>query len=184
MSDRKETPDLLGNILANQQDDRSDKKPQDKITVAEASNRFTISEQTIRKWAAEFADYLSAGASPGKGEVRAFTQDDMTVLATIARLRSNKVSYKEIHSALKADLQAAPIAGAGMEADNVQLWTGEQPPAEVQEQQAVEAMETSPLVERESPPSSDSVPTLEDQLKQLGVKKHWWQIRRRPNQKQ
>jgi DNA-binding transcriptional MerR regulator len=184
MSDRKETPDLLGDILANRQDDRSVNKQQITTTVSEASNRFTVSDRTIRTWAAEFADYLSTGANPGKGEVRAFTQDDMTVLATIARLRSHKVSYKEIQPALKADLQADPIAGAGVAADSAQVLIGEQPPAEVQEQQAVEEMETSPLVERESPPSSDSVPTLEDQLKQLGVKKHWWQVWRPPNRKQ
>ena len=182
MSDRKETPDLLGKHPGlTSKDDRSDKKPQDKIMVGEASNRFTVSEQTIRKWAAEFADHLSAGANPGKGEVRAFTQDDMTVLATIARLRSNNVSYKEIHPALKADLQAAPIAGVDVEADSAQVWTGEQPPLEAQEEQPLEEKETSQPVEGESSPSSDRIPTLEDQLKQLGVKKQWWQVWRRSN---
>ena len=184
MSDRKETPDLLGDILSNRQEDRddlSDLKPQDTATVGEASNRFAVSEQTIRKWAAEFADHLTSGANPGKGEVRVFTLDDMAVLATIARLRSHKVSYKEVHLALKESLQAAQIVSADVEADSASVWTSKQPVAEVQEPQAVEEKETRQRIEGENQPSSDRIPTLEDQLIQLGVKKHWWQVWRRPN---
>ena len=109
MSDRKETPDLLGDILANRQDDSGeDYKPHDTATVHEASDRFGVSQRTIRKWATEFTGHLSAGANPAKGEVRAFSYDDMTVLATIARLRTQNVSYKDIHTKAVAENQFAP----------------------------------------------------------------------------
>ncbi len=117
MSDRKETPDLLGDILANRQDDSGeDYKPHVTATVHEASNRFGVSQRTIRKWATEFTGHLSAGANPAKGEVRTFSYDDMAVLSTIARLRTQNVSYKDIHTALKA----SPIVGEGLKADEPQ----------------------------------------------------------------
>ena len=172
MSDRKETPDLLGDILADRQDDRDDRldnKPHDTATVHDASNRFSVSPRTIRKWATEFAGHLSAGANPAKGEVRAFSQNDMTVLATIAGLRTHNVSYKDIHTTLKA----TPIVGEGLKADELQPKVEGQPPGSSGERKGIsqdlawQYKERIEQLEEERDQLGEQVKALNKQLKAL-----------------
>ena len=53
------------------------------------------------------------------------------------------------------------------------VWAADQPWLEVHEQQPLEERGTSQIVERESSPIANSVPTLEDLLRKLGEKKYF-----------
>jgi DNA-binding transcriptional MerR regulator len=58
------------------------------------------SPQTIRNWTKEFARYLSPTATPGEGNARRFSVEDMHVLALIAQLSSEGKSFADIHASL------------------------------------------------------------------------------------
>ena len=107
MSNRKKTPNLLDDLLVapgkGLKVDTLQAQAQKMTTVAEASDRFGVSETTIRKWAGEFTGFLSPSANPGKGQPRTFNDEDMNVLATIAQQRSANVSYDDIHKSLGND---------------------------------------------------------------------------------
>ena len=73
-----------------------------------------VSDATIRNWAAEFAAYLSPGSqTAAPGEVRTFTQDDLTILETVAAFRQQNLSYSDIGQRLAAgervEIDAPPI---------------------------------------------------------------------------
>lgn len=107
MSNRKKTPNLLDNLLVTPgvglNVDALQAKSHSVTTIAKASDRLGVSETTIRKWASEFAGFLSPSANPGKGQPRYFSDEDMIVLTTIAQQRSANVSYDDIHKALLND---------------------------------------------------------------------------------
>ena len=73
-----------------------------------------VSDATIRNWSSEFAAYLSPGSqTAAPGEVRTFTQDDLTILETVAALRRQNLSYDDIGQRLAAgervEIDAPPI---------------------------------------------------------------------------
>jgi DNA-binding transcriptional MerR regulator len=71
------------------------------FTTKHAQVLFRVaSPQTIRNWAKEFAPYLSPSATPGSGNTRQFTVEDMKVLALIAQLSSEGRSFNDIHASL------------------------------------------------------------------------------------
>jgi DNA-binding transcriptional MerR regulator len=233
MSDRKETPDLLGDILSNQQDNlesRMEKPQQDVATVGQASDRFGVSQRTIRTWASEFAGHLSPGANPAKGEVRGFNEDDMAVLANIARFRTQNMSYKEIHKALEdASVPALVEEGSELQFDELVQGTfgqrqGMDPELAQQYEEQIAQLEAErdqlrervknlsdrlavlvgqfteaqtaqiqveeievetekpdarQRTEEESASTLDSALTLEDRLKQISARDHWWQVWKR-----
>lgn len=49
-------------------------------TVAQATRVLGVDGSLVKRWALVFKDYLSHGASPGKGEARSFTDGDLLVL--------------------------------------------------------------------------------------------------------
>jgi len=63
-------------------------------------NIFNISAPTVRTWAVDFADYLSPSANPEPNKTRYFTDDDLRVFGTIARLRDERYSTEQIKEAL------------------------------------------------------------------------------------
>lgn len=71
-------------------------------SVSVLAKELGVSPQTIRSWAAEFADYLSAAATPPKGQPRHFNDDDAAALALVAEMRSRLAGYEAIHAALAA----------------------------------------------------------------------------------
>ena len=82
-------------------------------TITEFANTFDVTRNTIRRWAAEFADFLSEGANPPAGERREFTPEDARVLATIAQLRNDGKELDAIAAALGAGDRAEwPPEGA------------------------------------------------------------------------
>lgn len=63
---------------------------------------FDISEETVRVWVNEFAEYLSPTATPGKHKQRTFTDRDMAILSLVAEYKGRGRTFAEIHFALKS----------------------------------------------------------------------------------
>lgn len=61
-----------------------------------------ISLETVRIWSEEFARHLSPIANPGKNKHRAFTENDMAVFDLVADLKSEGLTFTDIHAALEA----------------------------------------------------------------------------------
>jgi DNA-binding transcriptional MerR regulator len=57
---------------------------------------------TLRSWAEEFGEFLSASANPPHGQPRRFTQRDVQILTAIRDYRAHHLSYDEIRARLHA----------------------------------------------------------------------------------
>ena len=57
---------------------------------------------TLRSWAEEFGEFLSASANPPHGQPRRFTQRDVQILTAIRDYRAQHLSYDEIRARLHA----------------------------------------------------------------------------------
>src|SRR5437763_994815 len=57
---------------------------------------------TLRSWAEEFGDFLSASANPSPGQPRRFTARDVQLLTAIREYRAHHLSYDEIRERLHA----------------------------------------------------------------------------------
>ena len=76
-------------------------------TVKDIATRFNVSRETIRIWAKEFANYLSPGANPSKGNQRNFSADDLPIFALISDLKGQGQTYEDIHAALSSGQRGA-----------------------------------------------------------------------------
>jgi DNA-binding transcriptional MerR regulator len=63
---------------------------------------FNISPDTVRVWSEEFGEYLSPLAKPGTGKHRIFNDDDLSVFALVAEVKSKGLTYNEAHASLKS----------------------------------------------------------------------------------
>lgn len=63
---------------------------------------FGISRQTVRIWAAEFAEYLSPSATPEKGQQRNFSDEDMAVFALVHEIKQRGGTYDNAHIQLRS----------------------------------------------------------------------------------
>jgi len=70
------------------------------LRMTEFSRAYGVTRNTIRRWCAEFAPFLSDGANPEAGETRSFEMEDGGVIAIIATMRANNATYESIHAAL------------------------------------------------------------------------------------
>ncbi len=52
----------------------------DTFSTSQVAKRFGVADQTIKNWAAEFAQYLSPTATPEAGKRRGFTAEDVAIL--------------------------------------------------------------------------------------------------------
>jgi DNA-binding transcriptional MerR regulator len=76
---------------------------------------------TLRSWAEEFGEFLSASANPPHGQPRRFTQRDVQILTAIRDYRAHHLSYDEIRARLHAGehdvtgplAEEAPAQGQG-----------------------------------------------------------------------
>lgn len=80
-------------------------------SVTQAARAVGVSDTTIRQWGRQFADHLSAGANPGRGQTRQYTDEDIGVFATAAILREQLVSYDEIEERIAAGERLEPVGG-------------------------------------------------------------------------
>lgn len=70
-------------------------------TTKDLIQTFSISHETAKNWAGEFARYLSPTATPPAGHRRAFTDEDMTVFALVSEFKTRGLTYADIHAALQ-----------------------------------------------------------------------------------
>ena len=54
-------------------------------TVSEVARIIGVESGKVKRWAKDFAEYLSLPDHPGKGRERQFTESDLRVLAVVAR---------------------------------------------------------------------------------------------------
>ncbi len=69
-------------------------------TTSQLASRFKITDQTVKRYAAEFHVYLSPTATPEKGDTRLFTDDDLAVYDLIVSMKDQKQKFEQIHMAL------------------------------------------------------------------------------------
>lgn len=67
----------------------------------QVADLFNVSLETIRIWCNEFEGHLSPRANPGHRQRRAFNGDDLGVLALVATLKAEGLTYTDIHVSLK-----------------------------------------------------------------------------------
>lgn len=70
-------------------------------TTQEVSALYSVTIETARTWAKEFADYLSPTANPGHNKTRQFSIEDMQVFSLVRQLRNEGRTMEEIHVALQ-----------------------------------------------------------------------------------
>lgn len=73
--------------------------------IGEVSARLGLLDKnsnTLRAWAEEFGEFLSAMANPETGQPRRFTARDVQVLTAVRDYRANHLSYDEIRARLRA----------------------------------------------------------------------------------
>jgi DNA-binding transcriptional MerR regulator len=75
-------------------------------TVGDMASAFGVTPQTIRSWCSEFQAFLSPGATPPAGQARNINEDDIRVLALVARMRGELASYEAIGAALDSGQRA------------------------------------------------------------------------------
>lgn len=76
-------------------------KEPESYTISRIAEKLGVTPSTLRlNWTPEFADHLSEGANPPKGKTRIFSQDDLSVLETVAVLRQQDRPYDDIRSQL------------------------------------------------------------------------------------
>jgi len=68
-----------------------------------------IGHSTVRHYALEWAEYLSASATPPAGEVRHFTDEDVAVFRTIRVMRDRGATTEQIIAALDAGDRYEPL---------------------------------------------------------------------------
>lgn len=73
--------------------------------IGEVSARLTLVDKnnnTLRGWAEEFGEFLSASANAAPGQPRRFTERDIQILTAVRDYRANHYSYDEIRERLRA----------------------------------------------------------------------------------
>jgi DNA-binding transcriptional MerR regulator len=70
-------------------------------STGDLAARLRVSGTTIRNWADRFSDFMEPGATPPPGQIRAYSEQDALVLATIAREADRRAPTDEIKRLLK-----------------------------------------------------------------------------------
>jgi DNA-binding transcriptional MerR regulator len=78
-------------------------------TVAQVARHIGTSATTVRNWSADYADFLSLTANPEPGTARAYTEEDVRVLATVATLRAQLANVEDIRAALDQGQRLEPM---------------------------------------------------------------------------
>ncbi len=67
-----------------------------------------VSDSTIRKWTATYAEYLSPSATPETGKERLYTDDDVAIFNTVYILSQQGKIHEQILEAIAAGVQLEP----------------------------------------------------------------------------
>jgi DNA-binding transcriptional MerR regulator len=73
----------------------------DIYTTSNVATLFDVTQQTVKNWAREFAQYLSPTATPQEGKKRFFTVDDLEVFSLVHEYHKQRLSYEDAHLTLK-----------------------------------------------------------------------------------
>lgn len=88
------------------------------MTTGELARRLRIHPNTIRLWCADYAAYLSDGATGrGHGTARDLGDHDALVLATVAGMRNRGLTHEQITDALKSGQLIDTVPGLPTEAE-------------------------------------------------------------------
>jgi DNA-binding transcriptional MerR regulator len=79
----------------------------DTFSTAQVAKRFGVADQTVKNWASEFAQYLSPTATPEAGKRRAFTAEDVAILALVHEMVGRGRDTSAAHAALQAGRRGA-----------------------------------------------------------------------------
>lgn len=79
-------------------------------TAQQIATMYQISDETVRKYAIEFADYLSPTANPGDARMRFFTEDDIRVLSYVVDRKKVGAVFADIHIELRNGQRGDPPA--------------------------------------------------------------------------
>lgn len=71
-------------------------------SIRDVATLYGITTENARQWAIEFSRYLSPTASPGDGQKRAFSDEDMEVFDLVAKSKKAKRTFEDIHAALQS----------------------------------------------------------------------------------
>jgi len=96
-------------------------------TVADVVRILDTSHSSVRRWTSQFKRHLSDTATPGRGQARAFTDDDLRVLAYVQKRGAMRVPVTVIDQELNtAQLPSlADVVGArGVMAVDDTIMTG------------------------------------------------------------
>ena len=74
-------------------------------SVAEVARLVGVEPAKVKRWAKEFAEYLSLTARPGKGQERQFSEADLRVLAVVADHLELGNDADDVHYALNSGEQ-------------------------------------------------------------------------------
>lgn len=74
-------------------------------TIAEVARILDVDRESVKRWATDFAEYLSLTANPKVGEERRYTEADLRVLAVIAEHYEMDDQADDIHYALNSGYQ-------------------------------------------------------------------------------
>lgn len=72
------------------------------------SQRFGVTNETLRQWSLEFKRHLSPGANPADQKKRRFTFADLEVLQLVADLRADNARWEDIHATLDTGERGTP----------------------------------------------------------------------------
>ena len=89
-------------------------------SATQVSQIFSVTRESVRRWAVEFADHLSATANRSDGRQRAFTDSDLEVLALVASEKQAGKRFDEIHAMLSNGQRGSAPAGVSALALNEQ----------------------------------------------------------------
>jgi DNA-binding transcriptional MerR regulator len=91
----------------------------DTFSTAQVARRFGVADQTVKNWAAEFAQYLSPTATPEPGKRRAFTVEDVAILAVVHEMVGRGRDTDAAHTALRAGQRGAGAIVAAQNGDTL-----------------------------------------------------------------
>ncbi len=74
-------------------------------TVSDVARFLGVDRDKVKRWAKEFAEYLSLTAQPAKGQERQFSEADLRVLAVIAEHLELGNDADDVHYALNSGRQ-------------------------------------------------------------------------------
>ena len=100
---------------------------QETINPSRAAKQVGTPPSTLRLWAKQYAEFLSAGANPPLGEERRFTVGDVETLKAVAQLRANGMQPADIILRLRNNPAAGLQDGPGEGATSLQVHAPTEP---------------------------------------------------------